>query len=149
MTLGLAVGGKSASKLSLRLAELATRGVLDVAGVFCQCPCAGLGVTLQKSEKLKLFEGVLGIKPKRPEPPGVDIMEDGRGVCLDGGVDGTCTIVFLPALAGVGDAARNMSKSAPSSPFRGVRDQETFAALVLLTSRRCDGGVLGGDDCIC
>lgn len=34
MTLGLDVGGSSASKLSLRLAELATRGVLAVAGVF-------------------------------------------------------------------------------------------------------------------
>lgn len=101
-------------------------------------------MTLQKSAKLKLFDGVFGMKPKRPVPPGVDIIDEGSGVALDGGVDGACTRVLLLAFAGVGEAARYMSKSAPSSPVRGVRDHETLAALS--TSRLCGGGVLGGDD---
>ena len=44
---------------------------------------------LTKSAKLKFCEGVLMPKPSRLlAPPGVDIMDDGRGVCFVGGVDG-------------------------------------------------------------
>ena len=87
VTFGLAVGGARLSKLSLRRAELATKGVFAVAGVRRKAPCAGLGVTLQKSAKLKLLEGVLG-KPNRPVLPGVFMMEEGKGVALKGGVEG-------------------------------------------------------------
>jgi len=87
---GLPVGGSRASKFSFLLAEVATVGVFVIFGVLgqCPCPCAGLGVTLQKSAKLKLVDGVFGGKPNSPVPPGVDIIEDGRGVAFEGGVDG-------------------------------------------------------------
>ena len=82
---------------------------------------------MQKSEKLKFCDGVVKPNPNRPlVPPGVDIIDDGSGVVLDGGVEGGMTRVLLvPKFAGVGDVARNMSRSAPSSLLvRGVRDQE-------------------------
>ena len=60
VVVGLAIGGTIVSKLSFRLAEDAINGVLAIAGVFGQFACAGLGVTLQKSEKLKLVGGVWG-----------------------------------------------------------------------------------------
>lgn len=69
-----------------------------------QLTWAGLGVTLQKSAKLKLLEGVLSAKPKRPLlPPGVCIIDDGRGVVLDGGVDGAIIRALLIPFAGVGE----------------------------------------------
>lgn len=77
---GLMEGGKRLSKLSLRRAELTASGVFAVAGVLGHCGWAGLGVTLQKSAKLKLFEGVLGRPNKLFELPGVFMMDDGRGV---------------------------------------------------------------------
>lgn len=60
---GLAAKGANWSKLSMRLAELTASGVLGtaVAGVFGHAFRAGLGVTLQKSAKLTLFDGVLGL----------------------------------------------------------------------------------------
>lgn len=143
LRLGLVAGGIKVSKLSRLRAELTARGVLAVAGVFGHCAWAGLGVTLQKSAKLKLLEGVLG-NPKRPVLPGVFMMEDGRGVDLGGGVDGAIICVRFELPAGVGEVARNMRRSAPSSPVLGVLDQETFDSL--LTRRRCGGGVRGGED---
>lgn len=84
---GLDVGGMSVSKLSLRRVPVA--GVLPAAGVRANAPCAGLGVTLTKSAKLKLVPGVLGPKPIQFEPfmPGV-MCDEGRGVDLQGGVEG-------------------------------------------------------------
>lgn len=61
------------SKLSFRLASRAAAGVLPAIGVRFHGPCAGLGVTLTKSAKLKLVPGVCGPKPSKPAPavPGV------------------------------------------------------------------------------
>ena len=77
------------SKFNFRLASRAAAGVLAVPGVRVHGPCAGLGVTLTKSAKLKLVPGVVGPKPKKPAPfvPGV-ICDDGKGVDLHGGVVG-------------------------------------------------------------
>jgi len=99
-------------------------------------------VTLQKSAKLKLLDGVFGARPKRPVPPGVFINAEGRGVFFEGGVEGKGASLVTVLLAGVGVVARNMSKSAPSSPVLGVRDHEMFASLLII--RRCGGGVRGG-----
>ena len=54
-----------------------------------KAPCAGLGVTLTKSAKLKLVPGVCGPKVSRLAPlvPGV-MCDEGSGVDLHGGVDG-------------------------------------------------------------
>lgn len=84
------------SKLSLRLAPVA--GVLPATGVRVKAPCAGLGVTLTKSAKLKLVPGVLGPKPIQFEPfiPGV-MCDDGSGVDLHGGVEGAWMTVLLSA----------------------------------------------------
>lgn len=130
---GLAlVGGMSESKLSLLLASRAALGVLAVPGVLAQLPCAGLGVTLQKSAKLKFCEGVWNPKPNTPlVPPGVDIMDEGSGVVLEGGVEGAMMRIFAVPLAGVGEVARYMSRSAPSSPVRGVRDHGMCEGLVM------------------
>ena len=81
-------------------------------------------MTLQKSAKLKLLDGVFGARPKRPVPPGVFINAEGRGVFFEGGVEGKGASLVTVLLAGVGVVARNMSKSAPSSPVLGVRDHE-------------------------
>lgn len=54
---GLDVGGMSVSKLSLRRA-VAVLGVLPARGVRVHGACAGLGVTLTKSAKLKFVLGV-------------------------------------------------------------------------------------------
>ena len=73
---------------------------------------------------MKEGPGVTAPKPRKPafEPPGVFIMLDGSGVLFGGGVDGAaCEVrgVRLPfGTAGDGEAARNISRSAPeSSPF--------------------------------
>lgn len=86
---GLVAEGRSVSKLSFLLASRAAAGVLPAPGVRVQCPCAGLGVTLTKSAKLKVVPGVVGAKFMKPAPlvPGV-ICDDGRGVDLLGGVEG-------------------------------------------------------------
>ncbi|KAJ8607586.1 hypothetical protein MRB53_040217 [Persea americana] len=52
------LGGARLSKLSLRLAE--------APGVLVHAPCAGEGVTLTKSAKLKFVPGVVGPKPRKP-----------------------------------------------------------------------------------
>src|SRR5690349_7896816 len=88
------VGGTRVSKLMRRLASRTAAGVL-LAGVRFHeepnCACAGLGVMLRNSAKFRLF-GVVATKPPYacPLPPGVDSIEDGSGVVLDGGVDGAC-----------------------------------------------------------
>ncbi len=46
-------------------------------------------------------------------------------------------------MAGDGEVARNMSRSAPSSPCLGVRDQETLCDFLI---RRSGGGVCGGEE---
>lgn len=48
-------------------------GVRLATGVRDHGPCAGLGVTLMKSEKQKFVPGVVGPKPGKPLPavPGV------------------------------------------------------------------------------
>lgn len=53
------------------------------------------------------------------------------------------TVLATWPFAGDGDAARNISKSAPSSPSFGVRDHETLFAFLI---RRSGGGVCGGED---
>lgn len=124
LSIGLLVGGNSVSKLSLRLASRAAAGVLPAAtGVRLHAACAGLGVTLTKSAKLK-FEvpGVCGPKFRNPAPlvPGV-MCELGRGVDMQGGVEGARGgAAVLPRkvmlVAGEGEVARYMSRSTPSSP---------------------------------
>ena len=65
--------------------------------------------------------GVVAPNPRTPapEPPGVFIIEDGKGVDLGGGVEGA---FWRRGCAGEGEAARNMSRSAPSSLLGGFRD---------------------------
>lgn len=53
--------------------------------------------------------------------------------------------MLLWPLASEGECARNMRRSAPSSPFLGVRDQDTLCAFRI---RRSGGGVCGGDEVI-
>jgi hypothetical protein len=123
---GLTAGGMSLSKSSLRRAE--APGVLPATGVRFHGPCAGLGLQLTKSAKLKFMPGVLGPKPKNPFPPVPGVMwDEGRGVDLHGGVEGAWITVLAPEVrtAGDGEVARYMSRSAPSSSALGVRDQET------------------------
>jgi hypothetical protein len=143
---GLVVGGMRLSKLSFRRASFVA-GVLAAPGVR-HGACAGLGVTLTKSAKLKLVPGVLGPKPRKPAPlvPGV-MCEDGSGVDLAGGVDGAwiAGLTVCCPLAGLGEVARYISKSAPSSPSLGVRDHATLCAFLI---RLSGGGVCGGDEVI-
>lgn len=123
-SLGLAEGGIKESKLSRRRASRAASGVFVGPGVRAQAPatCAGLGVMLRKSAKLRLVPGVA--RPNAgnaaPLPPGVDIIEDGSGVDFVGGVEGGITRVRLPGFAGVGELARWISKFASSSPDTSV-----------------------------
>lgn len=81
-----------------------------------------------KSEKTKFELGVFGPSPRKPLSvvPGV-MCDDGKGVDLQGGVDGGWTTVLArEGLSGSeGEVARYMRRSAPSSPVLGVRDQET------------------------
>lgn len=142
----LEVGGMRLLKSSLRRVEVP--GVLLATGVRAHGPCAGLGVTLIKSEKQKLVPGVVGPNPRKPLPvvPGV-ICEDGSGVDLQGGVEGGWMMVLASAgpFAGEGEVARYIKRSAPSSPVLGVRDQETLLNFLI---RRSGGGVVGGDEVI-
>jgi hypothetical protein len=78
---------------------------------------------LQKSAKLKLVEGVLSAKPKRPLlPPGVCIMDDGKGVVLVGGVVGTNALALLTPFAGVGELLKP-KRAALLSPSLDVREK--------------------------
>jgi hypothetical protein len=99
--------------------------------------------------------GVLVPKPRKPAlpPPGVDIIDDGRGVDLGGGVEGGWMVRGVRLMfgtAGEGEAARNRSRSAPeSSPLRLVLP---FANGLLRrrAERAISGegvrGMRGGDD---
>lgn len=106
---GLLVGGMRLSKFNFRLASLAAAGVLLAMGVRLQDTCAGLGETLTKSAKLKFVPGVFGPKPKKEPPfmPGV-MCDDGRGVDLQGGVEGGCitAALLVRGLSTDGEAAR-------------------------------------------
>lgn len=109
------------SKLMQRLASRTAAGVLLVAGVRFHepnCACAGLGVMFKNSAKFKLFGVVATRLPYAcPLSPCVDIIDDGRGVVFDGGVDGACMgCLREPARTGVGDVARCMRRVASSSP---------------------------------
>ena len=74
---------------------------------------------LRKSAKFKLPPGVWRPSPENGPlpPPGVDIMEDGRGVIFCGGVEGGMTCVLFPPLAEEGDVAKYMSRLASSWPL--------------------------------
>lgn len=105
------------SKFSRRLASRTAAGVLLAMGVrFHEAPgCAGLGDMFRNSAKLRLVDGVASPKPGKAPPPGVDIIDDGNGVVLDGGVDGASICAFVvPGRAGVGEVARYISKLASS-----------------------------------
>jgi len=155
--LGLSlVGGSNASKLRRRRASRAAAGVFAATGVRFHDPltCAGLGLILRNSAKLRLVEGVLRPKPwKGAPPPGVDIIDDGRGVDLDGGVDGARRRgLDEPGRAGDGDVAKYMSRLASSSPVCPLRAAP--AAVKPFWRKRAEratagGGVrgaLGGDE---
>jgi hypothetical protein len=108
--------------LRRRRASRTAAGVLGppAIGVRFQFPltCAGLGVMLRNSAKFRLVEGVARPKPVyAAPPPGVDIIEEGNGVCFGGGVEGACIwCLIVPGRAGVGDVARYISRLASSSP---------------------------------
>lgn len=73
----------------------------------------------RNSAKLRFADGVLKPNPGKgaPPPPGVDIMEDGRGVDLGGGVVGANTRALdEPGRAGEGEVARYIRRLASSSP---------------------------------
>lgn len=73
----------------------------------------------RNSAKLRFAEGVARPNPEKgaPPPPGVFIIEDGRGVDLGGGVEGA-SIRGLedPGWAGDGEVARYIRRFASSSP---------------------------------
>lgn len=150
------VGGKRLSKFSRRRASRAATGVLPATGVRFQdeLTWAGLGDMLRKSAKLRLVEGVCKPKPgKAAPPPGVDIIEDGSGVDLGGGVDGASIRGFeSPWRAGEGEAARYIRRPASLSPFCSSRT--AAAAVKPFCLRRADRarpgggvrGILGGED---
>ncbi len=137
------------SNVSRRRAK--PRGVLAVgvlteekaSGVFHGF-CAGLGVILTKSEKSKDCPGVVG---NRFPPPGVVIIDDGNAISFrGGGVDGGSIRVLDVDMAGEGEVAKYINKSAPSSPIFSF--DAPFASLPrrTLTLRLRMGGVRGGDD---
>jgi hypothetical protein len=139
---GLPPGGSSESKLRRRRASLAASGVLAGPGVRLNAPCAGLGVTLQKSAKLNAWPGVLKPLNRLWLPPGVLIIDDGSGAGFDGGVDGAMARFDAPfiAAAGDGEVARYSSRSAPSSPAA-----PSFLLRCRRPRGRLGGGVRGGD----
>jgi hypothetical protein len=118
------VGGRRVSKLSRRRASRAAAGVRAAMGVRFHdtLTWAGLGDMLRNSAKFRLADGVLRPKPWNGPPPGVDIMEDGRGVDLGGGVEGASMRgLDDPGRAGEGEVAKYMSKLASSWPLRSSR----------------------------
>lgn len=73
----------------------------------------------RNSAKLRLADGVAIPKPAKgaPPPPGVDIMDDGRGVDFGGGVEGArMRGLAVPACAGEGEVARYIRRLASSCP---------------------------------
>lgn len=143
------VRGTRLSKLILRLASRTVAGVLPVTGVRFHeepnCAWAGLGVMFKNSAKFRLL-GVVAIpKPAYacPLSPGVDIMEDGKGVVFDGGVEGACIkCLTSPARTGVGDVAKYIRRLASSSPFFPSRAAP--AAVKPLWRRRAERATSGG-----
>lgn len=111
-------GGIRESKFKRRRVSRAVAGVLAVTvpGVLVHAPCAGLGVTLTNSAKLKAVLGVLGpLAPHNNCVPGVCIIpEEGRGVPFAGGVAGAKDSVLLKGMPGEGDIANWTRSSAPS-----------------------------------
>jgi hypothetical protein len=99
---------------------------------------------LRNSAKFRLVEGVARPKPVyAAPPPGVDIIDEGNGVCLGGGVEGACIWCFAePGRAGVGDVARYISKLASSSPF--LPSRAAPAAVKPLCRRRAERATSGG-----
>jgi len=97
---------------------------------------------LRNSAKLRFAVGVCRAKPGygAPPPPGVPIIEDGRGVDLGGGVEGASMRGFDDA--GPGDVARYMRRLASSSPF--LPSRAAPAALKPLCRRRADRATPGG-----
>lgn len=142
-------GGIRLSKFSRRLASRTAEDVLPaVTGVRFQeepnCACAGLGVMFRNSAKLRLF-GVVAMRPPNAWPlsPVVDIMDDGRGVVLEGGVEGACIrCLAVPTRTGVGDGARYISKFASSSPC--LPSRAAPAAVKPRWRRRADRATSGG-----
>lgn len=124
-TLGILLslaGGTSVSKFSLLRASRAAAdiGVLPAIGVRFHdwLTWAGLGDMLRKSAKFRLALGVCRPKPKFGPPPGVDIMDDGRGVDFDGGVDGgSMCCLESPGRAGDGEVAKCIRRPTSSSPL--------------------------------
>jgi hypothetical protein len=142
-----AVGGWRFSKLSRRRASRTAAGVLGppATGVrFHDAPtCAGLGDMLRNSAKFRFVDGVARPKPVyAAPPPGVDIIEDGSGVCFGGGVEGAGMCLADPGRAGVGDVARYMSRLASSSPV--LPSRAAPAALKPLCRRRAERATSGG-----
>ena len=143
------LSGMRMSKFSLLLASLAASGVFAAVGVRDQGPCPGLGVTLTKSAKLKPAHGVLRSKPRKARPPGVDIMDEGSGVCFVGRVEGGNIGVLVTRIAGDGEAARKRRRSAPSfPPFVWEDWGELSKALLRRRAERArsGGGVRGGEE---
>jgi hypothetical protein len=143
------VGGGKLSKLMRRLASRAAEDVfVAVTGVRFHedpnCACAGLGVMLRNSAKLRLFGVVATPQPAYDgPPPGVDIMDEGRGVVLEGGVEGAgMPCLAVPIRTGVGDVARYMSRVASSSPF--LPSRAAPAAVKPRWRRRAERATSGG-----
>jgi hypothetical protein len=159
-------GGIRASKLRLFL-SLPTKGVRvivpPIPGVL-HATWAGDGVTFRKSLKLKPTPGVAAPIPRKcaADPPGVDSIEDGKGVFCCGGVEGGFTILddwggtgvrglwFRDGTAGDGDAAKNIKRSAASSELREVAFANglDLRRADLATSGDGVRGMWGGEDWI-
>lgn len=107
--------------------------------------CAGLGVILMKSAKSKCCPGVVG---NRLPPPGVVIIDDGNAISLRGGgvEGGSIRVILAVDMAGEGEVARYMSKSAPSSPTFSFGAPLPSLPRRRFTLRLRMGGVRGGDD---
>lgn len=110
----------------------------------------------RNSAKLRLAEGVLRPKPGKgaPPPPGVDIIDDGSGVDLGGGVVGAYTRGLDElGCAGDGEVARYIKRLASSSPFISLRDEALKALFRSRAERATAGGGVrgarGGEDRIC
>jgi len=137
------VGSSNVSFRRARLSGVFAVGVLtevSANGVFHGF-CAGLGVILTKSAKSKGCPGVLG---KKLPPPGVVIMDEGNAMSLRcGGVDGGSMRDL--DMAGEGEVARYINRSAPSSDFSFSAVFASFPRRIL-TLRGRMGGVRGGED---
>jgi len=97
----------------------------------------------RNSAKLRFADGVLRPNPGNgaPPPPGVDIIDDGRGVAFSGGVEGANTRVLdEPGFAGEGEVARYIKRLASSSPVWPSRAE----GLKALLRRRADRATAGG-----